>query len=57
MNPLDRLKQRRRRKAHQRYLDERERQKQISGQDAEEAVRAAAQGSGTAQQGMYGHGT
>jgi hypothetical protein len=57
MNPLDRLKERRRRKAHQRYLDEQERQEQISGQDAEEAVRTAAQGSGTAQQGMYGHGT
>jgi len=57
MNPLDRLKERRRRKARQRYRDERERQKQLSGQDAEEAVRTAAQGSATAQQGMYGHGT
>jgi hypothetical protein len=57
MKALDRVRERRRRKAHQRYLDERARQKQLSGQDAEEAVRAAAQGSGTAQQGMYGHGT
>jgi hypothetical protein len=57
MKAFERLGERRRRKAHQRYLDERERQKRLSGQDAEEAVRTAAQGSGTAQQGMYGHGT
>jgi hypothetical protein len=57
MKALDRVRERRRRKAHQRYVDEQERQKQLSGQDAEEAVRTAAQGSGTAQQGMYGHGT
>jgi hypothetical protein len=57
MKALERLGERRRRKAHQRHLDERERQKRLSGQDAEEAVRTAAQGSGTAQQGMYGHGT
>ena len=54
MKAVDRLRERRRRKAHRRYLAERERQRQLSGQDAEEAVRAAAQGSGTAQQGMYG---
>jgi hypothetical protein len=57
MKALERLGERRRRKAHQRHLDERERQKRLSRQDAEEAVRTAAQGSGTAQQGMYGHGT
>ena len=57
MKALDCVRERRRRKAHQRYLDERERQEQLSGQDAEEAVRSAAQRSGTAQQGMYGHGT
>lgn len=57
MKGVDRLRERRRRKAHQRYLDERERQKQLSGQDAEDAVRTAAEGSGAAQQGMYGHGT
>jgi hypothetical protein len=57
MKALDRMRERRRRKAHQRNLEERERQKQLSCQDAEEAVRAAAQGSGAAQQGMYGHGT
>ena len=57
MKVLDRVRERRRRKARQRYLDERERQKQLSGQDAEEAVRTAGQGSATAQQGMYGHGT
>jgi hypothetical protein len=57
MKALDRVRERRRRKAHQRYLEERERQKQLSGQDAEEAVRTAAQGSGAAQQGMYGTGT
>jgi hypothetical protein len=54
MKALERVRERRRRKAHERFLAERERQKQLSGQDAEEAVRAAAQGSGTAQQGMYG---
>jgi len=57
MKAVDRVRERRRRKARQRYLDERERQEQLSGQDAEEAVRSAAQRSGTAQQGMYGHGT
>jgi hypothetical protein len=54
---LERLRARRHRKAHQRYLRERERQQELGGKDAEEAVREVAQGSATAQQGMYGHGT
>ncbi|HET7556248.1 MAG TPA: hypothetical protein VFJ75_11395 [Gaiellaceae bacterium] len=57
MKLLDRLSARRRRKAHERYLSERARQQELEGQDVEEAVRDAARGSGTAQQGMYGHGT
>ena len=57
MKLLDRLSARRRRKAHERYVSERARQQELEGQDVEEAVRDAARGSGTAQQGMYGHGT
>ena len=48
---------RRHRKQHERVEAERARQKALAGQDVEEAIRNAAQGSGTAQQGMYGHGT
>ena len=48
--------ERRRRKAHERYLRERDRQRELSGQDAQEAVRRAAQQSGASQQGMYGQG-
>jgi hypothetical protein len=49
-----RIAARRRRKAHERYLVERARQQVLQGQDAQEAVRDAAEGSGVAQQGMYG---
>jgi hypothetical protein len=45
---------RRQRKAHERYLLERARQKELEGQDAQEAVRSVAQRSGASQQGMYG---
>ena len=54
MKLKERLAARRREKAHRRYLEERERQQALAGQDAVEAVRRAARGSGAAQQGMYG---
>jgi hypothetical protein len=47
---------RKQRKAHERYLRERDRQRELAGQDAQEAVRRAAQSSGASQQGMYGQG-
>jgi hypothetical protein len=48
------LVERRQRKAHERYLGERARQRELEGQDAQEAVRRVAQRSGASQQGMYG---
>jgi len=57
MKLLDRLSARRRRKAHERFVQERERQRELSGRDAQETVSEAARGSAAAQQGMYGHGT
>jgi hypothetical protein len=51
---MERLAARRRRKARQRYLEERERQKALSAQDAQSAIRDAARGSAGAQQGMFG---
>jgi hypothetical protein len=54
MKILERVKARRRRKAHERDLAERERQRQLSGQDAQEAIRDVTRGSASAQQGMYG---
>jgi hypothetical protein len=56
MRLLDRLRERRHRKAHERQLAERARQQELSGQDAQQAVRDIAQRSGAAQQGTYGHG-
>jgi hypothetical protein len=56
MKLWNRIGERRRRKAHERYLRERDRQRELSGQDAQEAVRRAAQQSGASQQGMYGQG-
>jgi hypothetical protein len=49
-----RIVTRRQRKAHERYLLERARQKALEGQDVEQTIRAAAQSSGAGQQGMYG---
>jgi hypothetical protein len=49
-----RLVARCRRKAHERYLRERDRQRELEGQDAQEAVKRVAQRSGASQQGMYG---
>ena len=57
MKLVERLRERRQRKARDRYLRERERQQELTGQDAQEAVREVAQGSACAQQGMYGTGT
>jgi len=56
MKVWTRLVARRQRRAHDRYLRERDRQRELSGQDAQEAVRRAAQSSGASQQGMYGQG-
>ena len=54
MKLRERLAARRREKAHRRYLQERERQQALAGEDVQEAVRRAARSSGGAQQGMYG---
>jgi len=56
MKVWTRLVARRQRRAHDRYLRERDRQRELSGQDAQVAVRRAAQSSGASQQGMYGQG-
>jgi hypothetical protein len=55
MKLLVRLKERRQSKAHERYLAERERQKQLSGRDAQQAIRDMSQNS-AAQQGTFGLG-
>jgi hypothetical protein len=54
LNLWTRYAARRHRKEHERVEAERARQKALAGQDAEEAVREAAQGSAVAQQGGYG---
>ena len=51
-----RITERRQRKAHERYLQERDRQRELANQDAQDAVTRSAQGSGVAQQGMFGQG-
>ena len=48
---------RRRRKMRERYLQERARQRALTGIDAQQEVRDVATGSAAAQQGMFGHGT
>ena len=53
MKLLDRFIARRQKKAHQRHLQERERQKALQGQDAQEAVRDAARGPVGTMQGPY----
>jgi hypothetical protein len=57
LNLWKRYVARRHRKQHERIEAERARQKALAGQDVEEAVRNVAQGSASAQQGTYGHGT
>jgi hypothetical protein len=54
MKLLDRLVARRQNKAHQRYLQERERQKALQGQDAQVAVRDVARAPIGTMQGPYG---
>ena len=54
MNVWTRAVARRQRKAHERYLRERARQRELEGQDVEEAMKRVAQRSGASQQGMYG---
>jgi hypothetical protein len=56
MNLWKRYVARRHRKAHSRYEAERARQKVLAGQDVEEAMHRAAQGSAELQQGMYSQG-
>jgi hypothetical protein len=54
MKFMERLAARRRRKARPRYLEEKERQRALSAQDPQSAIRDAARGSAGAQQGMFG---
>jgi hypothetical protein len=49
-----RIVSRRQRKAHERYLAERELQEVLQAQDVGKAVLGAARGTGVAQQGMNG---
>jgi len=51
MGLLARLKERRRRKTRERYLVERERQQELSGQDTQRVVGEVARGAGGAGQG------
>jgi hypothetical protein len=44
----------RQKKAHERYLRERARQKALQDDDVQQAIRDVAQGSAASQQGMYG---
>ena len=55
MKLLKRLGARRREKAHQRHLLERERQKELAAQDTEEAIRNAARGWAVGGQGTSGN--
>jgi hypothetical protein len=52
---MERLRGRRQRKAHQRYLRERERQQELAGKDTEQAIRNAAEGWGVGGQGTSGN--
>ena len=51
MKLLERLRARRRRKAHERYLEEREWQKELSSRDTQDAIQNAAEGWGVGGQG------
>ncbi|MET0260967.1 MAG: hypothetical protein ABW227_07720 [Gaiellaceae bacterium] len=51
MKLLERLRERRRRKAHERHLEERERQKELASQDTQDAIQNAAEGWGVGGQG------
>ena len=54
MKLLDRLTARRRRKTHERYLQERERQKELASQDTQNAIQNAAHGWGVGGQATSG---
>jgi hypothetical protein len=54
MKLVERLRARRRRKAHERYLEERERQKELSSQETQDAVQKAAEGWGAGGQATSG---
>jgi hypothetical protein len=51
MKLIERLRARRRRKAHERYLEERERQRKLNEQDTQDAIQNAAEGWGVGGQG------
>ena len=57
MKLWERYAERRRQKNQQRVAAEKARQRELGKQDAQQAIRGAANSSGAAQQGMYGHGT
>ena len=57
MKALDRVRERRRRKAHERYLTEREWQRLLAEKDTEETVRDAATVWGVAGQATSGPGS
>jgi len=54
MKVIERLRARRRRKAHERYLEEREWQRRLNEQDTQDAVQNAAQGWGAGGQATSG---
>jgi len=54
MKVLEHFRDRRRRKAHERHLQERERQKELAAQDTRDAIRNAAEGWGVGGQGTSG---
>jgi hypothetical protein len=54
MKLLERLRERKRTKAHQRYLEERERQRELNEQDTQGAVQKAAEGWGAGGQATSG---
>jgi hypothetical protein len=51
MKVTERLRERRRRKARRRYLEERERQRRLNEQDTQNAIQNAAEGWGVGGQG------
>jgi hypothetical protein len=54
MKLLKRLRERKRCKAHERYLQERERQNELASQDTRDAIQNAAEGWGVGGQGTSG---
>jgi hypothetical protein len=51
MKLIERLRERKRRKAHERHLEERERQRRLTEQDTQDAIQNAAEGWGVGGQG------